>query len=151
MVAERNGELAAAVGAWIEARDGIPSSLLKGNLLNYVLPKSSIEQAHKVSSLLRELHIDSIPGTVQVGVAYVSNDFRGLNLAGRLLNMQMERLKSIDPSLEFMYVQVFASNGAAVRAYEKVHFKTILVKEATTEVEKYLPASRKVLMQRKIN
>jgi ribosomal protein S18 acetylase RimI-like enzyme len=151
MVAEINGKLAAAVGAWIEANDGIPSSILKGNLLNYTLPKSRIEKARDISVLLRELHIDSLPGTIQIGVAYVSQDFRGINLAGRLIDKQLNRLLAVEPRLEYMYVQVFGSNEAAVRAYEKVHFTTILVKESTSgSIEKYLPSARKFLMQRKI-
>ena len=39
LVAEKNKNLIAASCAWVECAEGVPSRILKGNLLNYFIPK----------------------------------------------------------------------------------------------------------------
>jgi ribosomal protein S18 acetylase RimI-like enzyme len=150
-VAERNGRIAAASAAWIEGLGGIPSSVLKGNLLTYALPKECIERAIAVNHLLSEIHFDYLSGTMQLGLVFVSSDFRGLNLTGLLIDEQISRLQKIDPNINEMYVQVFGNNIPAINAYEKANFKIVLIKESLKEeITSYLPSNKKILMKKEL-
>ena len=139
MIAEKDNQLAAAVAAWEECADGIPSSVLKGNLLNYTLPKGYIEKALSINNLLRELHLECIQGTIQVGLVYVAAAFRGKNLVRILIDKQIERLVKANSDLDEMYVQVFGNNLPAI-------------KEANdNEILLYLPSNKKILMKMYLN
>lgn len=151
LVAENEGNIVAAVGAWIEGIEGISSSVLKGNLLNYTLPKKCIESAIPLNIMLRELHIEYIPDTIQIGLVYVSSAFRGKNLVSLLINEQISNLKQIKPGISEIYVQVFGNNVAAIKAYEKANFKIQFAKESVNkDILKYMPAGNKILMKREL-
>jgi ribosomal protein S18 acetylase RimI-like enzyme len=152
LMAENNGEVLGAVGAWIEGIQGIPSSVLKGNLLSYTLPKSCFEKALSISKLLNELHIENVNHSIMIGLVYVSEKARGQGLVKRLITDKIEHLKSTLAGIENAYVQVFSNNVAAIKAYEKCGFKIIETKiSKNKEIEKYLPSSSKCLMHLKLN
>jgi ribosomal protein S18 acetylase RimI-like enzyme len=152
LLAEKDGQYAAATGAWIEGYDGMPSSVLKGNLLNYTLPKACIEKAVSLNNLVKDLHIEYVENTIQIGLVYVSESFRGLGFANTLIEEQIKQLLQIAPGIIESYVQVFGNNKAAVKTYEKSHF---IVKEErisdNAEILNYFPSNRKLLMKRLLN
>jgi hypothetical protein len=151
ILAEKDGKIAAAASAWIEGMEGIPSPVLKGNLLTYTLPKECIDKAVTVNRILRDLHFEYTSGTMQLGLVYVSADFRGLNLVELLINRQILHLHEIRPDITEMYVQVFGNNLPAIKAYEKVNFKVAMVKESPNmEILHYLPSNRKILMKKEL-
>jgi ribosomal protein S18 acetylase RimI-like enzyme len=152
MIAEKDNQFAAAVGAWEECADGIPSSVLKGNLLNYFLPKNYIQQALSINQLLSELHLECKQGSIQLGLVYVASDYRGKNLVRILIDKQIERLTTANSNLKEMYVQVFGNNLPAIKAYEKVGFVLDTIKEsANDEILVYLPGNKKIVMKKSIN
>jgi ribosomal protein S18 acetylase RimI-like enzyme len=149
MLAEKNDQVVGAIAAWIEELDGIPSAILKGNLLNYILPNECISKAFKINPVLQELHLECTTETMQLGVVYVSTEARGMNLVDRLIEQQVLRLHKIKPNIRQMYVQVFANNTKAIHAYEKANFKIIKVKESSNnEILRYLPSNKKILMKK---
>lgn len=151
IVAEKNEQFAAAAASWIEGIEGSPSSVLKGNLLNYTLPKECIDKALTINNILKELHIEYISGTMQLGLVYVSPDFRGLNLVSSLIDDLVLRLHKVKPDIDAMYVQVFGNNFPAIKAYEKSNFKIILTKESLSEeIIRYLPSNKKILMKKEL-
>jgi hypothetical protein len=151
LVAENEGKAIAAVSAWIEGKDGIPSSILKSNLLNYILPKKYIENAISLDVFLRDLQMEYLPNSIQIGWAYVTTGNRGCNLAGKLINEQINLLLHIKPDLIAAFLQVYEDNIPAIKAYEKVNFKIEMVKESSNEeILKYLPSKRKILMKREL-
>jgi ribosomal protein S18 acetylase RimI-like enzyme len=151
LLAEKSGTVAAAIAAWVEGEDGIPSTVLKGNLLNYTLPKKNIEKAMEVNPVLRDLHIEYKTDTLQLGLVYVSAGFRGQDLVRQLIDEKIRRAKEKNPALSEMFVQVFGDNAPAIRAYEKAGFVTVMTKEsANPDVSAYLPSPRKVLMRKEI-
>jgi len=151
LIAEKNNRIAAAVGAWIEGIEGIPSNVLKGNLLSFTLPKRCIEKAFLLAPILSESHIDYIPNTIQIGVVYVSSDYRGMNLVSILIDKHISQLIIKNPTVSEAYVQVFANNIPAIKAYEKADFKVQLIKEAPNKkISDYLPSDKKILMKREI-
>lgn len=151
LIAEKDGQSAAAVGAWIEGYEGMPSSVLKGNLLNYTLPKACIEKAVSLNNLVKDLHIEYIDNTIQIGLVYVSENFRGLGIANILIEEQIKNLLKIAPGITESYVQVFGTNKAAIRLYEKSQF-IIKTKRSSIkkEILKYFPSETKILMRRNL-
>lgn len=149
LLAELNGHIAAAIGAWLEGIEGIPSNIIKGNLLNFILPKRCIEHAVSLNGILNEVYIECFPNTIQIGVVYVVSEFRGKNLVNRLIEEQISRLSMRQASIPDAYVLVFGNNLPAIRAYEKSNFKVHLIKESQSEeIFNYLPSNRKILMKR---
>jgi ribosomal protein S18 acetylase RimI-like enzyme len=151
LIAKKNDQYAAAVGAWIEGYDGMPSSVLKGNLLNYILPKACIEKAVLLNNLVKDLHIEYIGNTIQIGLVYVSENFRGLGLVNILIEEQLKLLLQIAPEITESYVQVFGNNRAAIKSYEKsryvIHSEKISDKREITD---YFPSNTKVLLRREL-
>jgi ribosomal protein S18 acetylase RimI-like enzyme len=150
-IAEKNETIAAAIAGWIEGIEGVPSNVLKGNLLNYTLPRDCIKKAADLNHIINDLHIDYISNTMQLGLVYVSSDFRGKNLVKIMLDHLIDKLSKVDPDISTMYVQVFANNIPAIKAYEKAGFEIELIKTATNkEVLNYLPDDKKILMKKVI-
>jgi ribosomal protein S18 acetylase RimI-like enzyme len=151
LIAEKQGKIAAAIAAWIEGEEGVPSTVLKGNLLNYTLPKKNIEKALSVNSILRDLHIEYITATLQLGLVYVAEAFRGQNLVSLLINYKVKQAQQVNPDVKEMYVQVFGNNVPAIKTYEKAGFKIVIDKEsANKEVALYLPSNKKLLMKKEL-
>jgi hypothetical protein len=149
IVAEANGEVVAAVCAWIEGSEGMPSSVLKGNLLSYTLPKRCIERAASLNHIINDIHIEFSPDSIQLGLGYVIDSFRGKNLSFILVNKQFEFLSMQRPDVSEIYTQVFECNGRSLRAAEKLGFKPVLIKESTNaEILKYLPFNKKILLKK---
>lgn len=151
LLAETKKQVVAAVAAWIEGADGIPSSIIKGNLLNYMLPAKAIENALSLNFVVSEIHIENIPNTIQIGLVYVLKNFRGLNLSCLLIEEQIKNLLKKDTKPTGIYVQVFANNLAAIRIYKKANFKELLIKESTyNNIMDFMPSKAKILMMRDI-
>lgn len=151
IIAEKNGQNAAAVSAWIEGIEGVPSTILKGNLLNYTLQKECIEKAKSLNNMLSELHIENFIDTIQLGLVYVSFDYRGMNLVGLLIDEVVLQLKKVNPLVKSMYVQVFGNNLPAIMAYKKTGFRIVKVVESTNkEILNYLPSDSKILMKKEV-
>jgi hypothetical protein len=151
MVAEVNGQVAAAASAWIEGIDGISSSVLKGNLLSYTLPKKCIEQATSLNPIIRDLHIEYIPNTIQVGSAYVSDNFRGNFLCGFLIRKKIENLLKSRPDISEAFAQIFECNLSSIRLCEKLGFRKVMIKESLNDnVLNYLPFNRKILVKNEL-
>jgi len=150
-VAEMEGRPAAAVGAWIECLEEIPSTVLKGNLLSYILPRKCLERAASLNSIVRDLHIECLRDTIQVGLVYVAPEFRGRNLVAMLIDKQVERLTKIRPDITRMYVQVMGNNAAAARAYERSGFEIVMTKESPhAQTTCYLPSNTRILMKKEL-
>jgi ribosomal protein S18 acetylase RimI-like enzyme len=152
MVAEAEGQPAAAVGAWIEGLEGISSTVLKGNLLNYVLPRACLERAIALNVIVRDLHLECVRDAIQVGLVYVAPKFRGRNLVARLIESHVERLMKIRPDLTEMYVQVMGNNLAAARTYEKLGFEVVMTKVSPhDQTTCYLPSNTRILMKKALS
>lgn len=151
LVAEAHGQVVGAVSAWIEGNEGIPSSVLKGNLLSYTLPKACIERASSLGYLINDIHIEFAPDTIQLGLGYVLDSFRGKNLSFILVNKQFEILSQLRPDISDIYTQVFECNRSSLRAVEKMGFKPVMIKESLKEeILNYLPFNRKVLLKKEL-
>ena len=148
LVAEKNSKVVAALSAWIEGNEGIPSAILKGNLLNFFLPKESIRKATLVNHVISSIHIEYIRGTIQIGAGYVEEESRGNNLLGRLTKEIIERLSRRNPEVRAAYAQIFSCNIPSIKTYEKASFVVVSSKEShRSEIIGYLPSDKKILMK----
>ena len=148
IIAERDGRIAAAVGAWVEGSEGIPSLVLKGNLLRYILPSSCMERAIKFNHIIRDLHIEYLDNTIQIGLVYVAPDSRGMGLVKLMIDKQIELLANRYPGISEAYIQVFGNNIPAIKAYQKAGFDVVLRKDASiNEIRELMPHTCKVLMK----
>ncbi len=151
LLAEKDRQIAAAISSWVENAEGMPSAVLKGNLLGYTLPAENIKRAKELSQLLKEIHIENTPGALQLGLVYVAASFRGQNLVLELIEKQIQDSLQATPGINDMFVQVFGNNLPAIRAYEKAGFETVLEKTAVSpNITDYLPSTKKILMKRKL-
>ena len=151
LIADYLGQAVAALSAWIEGIEGIHSSILKGNLLNYILPRRCIERAMEVSELIREIHIEYTPNTIQIGAGFVHPNFRGNNLLGSLNAEIISRLIKIKPDVMLANAQIFNCNIPSIKTYEKAGFVKVLIKESINEeILEYLPSNKKILLKKDI-
>ena len=150
-LAVSNNKIIAATAAWVEGSEGLPSAILKGNLLNYVLPKNCIDQAKGLSSVLQDVNIEHKNNTIQLGLVYVSKEFRRNGLVKILIDNHIKSLKQNNKLIDQIYVQVFGNNIAAIKAYKKVGFSIVQTKKSSKkEILNLLPFNEKILMKREI-
>lgn len=151
LVAEKNGQIVAALSAWAEGINNMPSSELKGNLLNYILPKDCIKRAMRINSIIHEIQIDYISDSIQKGAGYVIKEFRHRNLFGILTNEIIENLLKTYPDISQAYTQIYSCNLPAIKANEKANFKVVMIKESSNEeILHYLPSNKKLLMKKEL-
>lgn len=154
IVAEADHIPVAAVGGWIEGQseDGMPSALLKSNLLGYILPPENLNYIRRFSELIRDIQINRETGAYQIEYVYVVPEFRGSGLTEQLLEAHLWKGCLENKDLRKMQVQAFANNPGAVRVYEKAGFavkKEYRVKDKV--VLNYLPGDVKLLLEKIIN
>jgi hypothetical protein len=151
LLAETNGIVVAAVSAWIEGIEGISSSILKGNLLSYSLPKMCIEKALSLNHFIRDLHIEYADNSIQLGNGHVLKTYRGNNLLGSLMTKKIELLSQLRPDISAAFAQVFECNTPSMRTCEKLNFKQIMLRESKNkEIINYLPYNKKVLFKKEL-
>jgi len=150
-VAEYEDSPVAAFGGWIEGKneDDLPSSILKSNLLSYILPKEKFSQLYKISEIIKEIQIERELQTHQLEYAYVKSEHKGNGLIGNIIEKLLERAKLQDKFVKCSYVQVFENNTNAIKAYQKSGFKIVKKFESKhPEIFNYLPYNVKLLMKR---
>jgi ribosomal protein S18 acetylase RimI-like enzyme len=152
ILAEKDNTAVAGAGAWIEGLEGISSNDLKRNAINYFFPKESFERARAASSAVKDLFIPRTRGMTQIEIVYVKPEFRGNNLAARLIEKQVERCSMLKNTLnrqDVTEVQVFADNMAAIKLYERLGFSLFLEKKSKDEnAGFYFPSDTKYLFHR---
>jgi ribosomal protein S18 acetylase RimI-like enzyme len=120
ILAIKENHIVGAVGAWLEGSEGIPSSILKGNLLRYILPQQCFKKASSLNKIVNDLHIEYIDNTIQIGLVYVAPEARGKGLVPLLIDHKISIIKKKYPDINEAYIQVFGNNVQAIRAYEKL-------------------------------
>ena len=149
MIAEKDKKSVAAACAWIEGKEGVPTQVLKGNLLRHVLPREVIMKSIAIKELLHELHFDYKSNAIHMGAGYVVKESRGHGLFRIIKEMQIEQLMKENPEVTEAYVDTFEVSKAALRSSEKLGFQLIEIKEASSdEILKYLPSKRKYFLKK---
>ncbi len=152
LVAEVDGENAAAVSAWIEGESGMTSNIIKANMLAYFLNADILEGAVAKLGLMNEVNISREMGALQLECIYTAEKFRGMGLSGQLINEHIKRKKAEWLSVDKAQIILLKNNSSALMCYEKVGFAIVAEKKCEDEaILKVLPCDTKILMERKLN
>lgn len=140
----------AAVGGWVESLDeGIPSKVLKSNLVSFTFPKESIKYLHNHADIISDIQIEREKFSLQIEYVFVDKNHRGKRLAEKLINAHIAEAQAIYPELNKVQVQVFKNNSAAIKLYERIGFKTSKVYTSNNdEILEFLPFNQKLLMEK---
>lgn len=153
IIAEYNGQSVAAFGGWVEGDNeyGMPSSLLKSNLIGYVFPIENVEKANSRSHLLEHLQVERKEGTYQLEYGYTIPGHRGHHLIGRIIEKHVLRAKACSKPVDRMQVLVYDNNTAAISAYLKAGFRVIRKLEAgNDDLLKFYPHDKELLLEKEL-
>ena len=110
-----------------------------------------IEKAKLFSPILKDVHIEHLNNSIQLGLVYVKKKYRGMGLVSLLIDRHTGFLKQKRKEITEVYVQVFSNNLAAIKAYEKAGFSIVKSKKSSNKIIlKLLPFNEKTLMLRKL-
>ena len=125
IVIEYEGKVVAAMGGWLEGdnEDEMPSSLLKSNLLMYVMPKEKIVKSQENVTITKDLSIEREWGTYQGEYSYILPEHQGQFLMQDLLSAHIERAKSYGDKVKKMQVHVFEHNKVVILNNKIMGFK----------------------------
>ena len=151
LIAEVDGEKAAALNTWVENASGMSSSMIKSNLLMYFLDRQAIINAAPAMALMNEVNIHRDSNALQIESVYTAEKYRGLGLTSKLINEHI-RLKQA-AAVPFNKVQVILlkNNEAAQKAYQKAGFAIVAEKHCTNPaILNLMPCDTKILMEKQL-
>jgi GNAT superfamily N-acetyltransferase len=151
LIAEYNGEPVASFGGWIEGQneDGVPSKILKSNLISYTFGKDCIQYLTAKSPIIKDILTEREPNTLQFEYLFVSDAHRGQKLSDRIIEAHEQKAKALYPELKKAQVQLYSNNTNAVRVYERNGFKIAQsLQSQHDEILDYLPFNEKYTMEK---
>jgi ribosomal protein S18 acetylase RimI-like enzyme len=149
-IAEIDHDHAGAVSSWIEGMDGIASGTKKLSAFSFVLKGKNSNLKNNLE-IISEISIAREPGTLQLESVFTRSQFRGLGIAGKLINHHIELCRSAFPSVQKAQIQVMQENEVAVRTYQNLGFE---IKETKTSgnphITEFLPGRKKLMLEKSI-
>ena len=152
-VAEYDGFPVAAVGAWIEGEneDSLPSTILKANLLSYVLPREKFSRLFKISEIIKDIQIERKMHTLQFEYSFVKPEHQGRFLFYDLDKKIIAKVKFQNNTVKKAYAQILESNITAIKLSQIMGYKIVARFESKhPEILNYLPCNVKLLLERDI-
>jgi ribosomal protein S18 acetylase RimI-like enzyme len=141
----------ATCAAWVEGADGLPSHLVRAQLLGYVLGPARLQAAAEALQVLAAVAIPRTPGALQLESFAVLPAHRGQGLVSRLIDTQLAHHLALQPSLRLAEIQLMRENEAARRAYTRAGFHVVQETHSShPRLPQLLPGTGKVLMQRQL-
>lgn len=151
LLAEKENKVMAAASAWLEGEENVPTAILKGNLLNFILPKKSIEKAIKLQKILHELNFDYKANVIHMGAGYVAKEYRGNNLLMMIKERLLSNLTKENPDVTEAYVDTFSCSKGALRGSEKLGFYLVESKQSSNDdILIYLPSNKKLFLKKEL-
>lgn len=149
LLARCEGKAIAAVGGWIEGtEDGMPSQMLRSNLIGFTFPPSSMEALKANAPALSSMRIDRGMGDLQIEYVYVAPGHRGEGLASRLIQAHIAAARSAAPPPQKAQVQVFSNNAPAIKLYTALGFRTAgTFRSEHPRIFELLPHHEKLVME----
>ena len=149
-VAEYKDEPVSALGGWLEGYyDGMPSAILKSNLVGYVFPKESVLKTRNKVDIVKALQIEREMGTYQLEYSYTREDHRGHRLIQRLMMAHLAYAKELDPNVKKAQLHVFENNSTIIKVHERsgYHITKRYVSNNPLALE-YYPYNVELLMEK---
>lgn len=154
IVVEYDGKVIAAMGGWLEGdnEDGLPSSILKSNLLMYVIPKDLVLGAQKNADIVKDLTVEKEMGAYQLEYSYVVPEHRGQFLIQDLTEAHIARAKSHGSQVKKIQGHAFEANKVILMTNKLMGFK--IVKRFVSNhprILEFYPYNTIVLVEKYIN
>lgn len=152
-VAEYEGKVVAASGGWLEGanEDGLPSSILKSNLFQFIMPKEAILKARENTEITRELSIEREQGAYQFEYSYVVPEHQGQMLTQTLGEKHLERVRSFVPPVKKIQIHSFASNKAVLLSNKIAGYKiTKKVVSTNPRILEFYPCDTMLLLEKEL-
>jgi len=151
LIAEVDGEKAAALSTWIEKEDGMSSSFIKSNLLMHFLDREKMMAASGALSLIKETNIEREDKALQIECVYTGPGYRGLGLIKLLIDEHIKVRQDKGRTFHKAQIILLKNNLSALRAYEKAGFAVVKEKNCTDpSIFKLLSCDTKILMEKNI-
>jgi len=151
LIAEVNGEKAAAISGWVKQDMGMAGTMLKGNLYMYFLGQEKMISAAPSLTLMNEVNIDRENDTLQLECVYTNPAFRGRGLSRQLIDEHIRLQQAEGIPFSKVQIQLLKNNESAIKAYQKGGFSIVMEKKAAdTAILKLLPCDTKILMEKHI-
>ena len=151
LVARESGISIAAVAGWTEgaAEDGVPSQMLRSNLIGFTFPKGSMEALRTNAAALASMRIDRRKGDLQIEYVHVAPEHRRKGLAAQLIQLHIRNALRSPAPPTMAQVQVFANNMPAIRLYETLGFHTASTfRSDDPRINELLPYHEKLVMEK---
>lgn len=125
IVIEYEGKVVAAMGGWLEGdnEDEMPSSLLKSNLLMYVMPKEKIIKSQENAAITKELSIEREWRTYQLEYSYVIPEHQGQFLVQDLMTAHINKANNYNGEVKKMQAHAFEHNKVILLINKMMGFK----------------------------
>ena len=149
LVAEVDGERAAALNTWVENANGMSSSMIKSNLLMYFIDRQAILNAAPSMALMNEVAIHRDDNALQIECVYTAEKYRGMGLSSKLINEHIRQKQEAGATFDKVQVILLKNNESAQRAYAKAGFAAIAEKHCSDPaILKLMPCDTKILMEK---
>lgn len=151
LVVEYEGKVVAAMGGWLEGdnEDNMPSSLLKSNLLMYVIPRDKVLKSQKNALVIKDLNVEKEKGVYQLEYSYILPEHRGQFLLQDLTDAHLTRAKAL--SAQKIQGHAFEANKIILLINKSMGFK--ITKKYVSKhpmILKFYPYDTIVLMEKVI-
>lgn len=151
LVVEYDGKVVAAMGGWLEGdnEDNMPSSLLKSNLLMYVIPRDKVLKSQKNAEVIKDLNVEKEKGAYQLEYSYILPEHRGQFLLQDLTDAHLTRAKAL--SAQKIQGHAFEANKIILLINKSMGFK--ITKKYVSKhpmILKFYPYDTIVLMEKVI-
>ena len=125
IVVEYEGDVVAAMGGWIEGDNegNMPSSLLKSNLLMYVMPRDKVLKSQKNAEVIKDLNVEKEMGAYQFEYSYVVPEHQGQFLIQDLIEAHLSRAKSQSVQVKKAQAHAFEANKVILLINKMLGFK----------------------------
>jgi len=152
LIAEADGAYAGAACGWLEGEAGMPSTLIKANLLGHFLDAARLQEARRYFARLEALAITREKGAAQLESIYVRATHRGRGVMGRILGEHLAQIQQRAPATSKAQIILVDANASARRAYEKLGFRVALQRRTDDPMLlPFVPGGIKILMERPIS
>ena len=122
IVADYKGRPVSTQGGWMEGYyDGIPSEVIKSNLLMHILPREVILGTKERAEIAKTLHVGREMGTYQLECSYTEPEFRGRKLVHRVIMEHCRRAK-YQYHARYMRAHPIEINEKSIRTKENFGF-----------------------------
>lgn len=123
LLIEQGGKIAGGLAAWVEGADGLPSSLIKGQLLAHLLGAQRVLAAKDRIALLAEIEVKRTEGALQLDSIAILPQYQGMGLLRPLVEAAILRCKESHPKVRHAEIHLVIENLRARTAYERLGFR----------------------------